>query len=739
MSWDAEPPKKNELSIANIADADWMSEPPPTPSVTESSLRGAAQGATFGFADELEGGGRAAWDDVKTIFSGELPDSALSSYKKHRDSSRADYKKAKEANPFAYGAGELGGGIATALVPGIGAAGSIGKMALLGAAYGGAAGLGASEAENLKGQALDTGIGALTGGVMGAGAGALQKGGAKLATKAKGYLGPKLNDLAERMAFKSSGAMLKDFRAADERNTINKLGRFMLDKGIVQAGDKVDDVARKASEVNAGASTRLDDIYGDAMEKFGKSRMSAGFDPKRDKASLLAKARAELGDADGASSAMRKLETYLDEIAQKHGDAPMDEALTKYGKEVKSYLPKYRDYMRDKVAFKRAVGAAGDDPSQPVLLGMIDDLQTKSSRPTSVELFGKPADTMRASAPEPLQTQMRLPDLPTSESATARTFYNSTEPFWETVQKRGSHIGDAMLPDEQLGFLNANTAEQISMFGKQGAIEGLDLVPKSYASVNMPVMSQGKGQTAFALMPEAPKRPIRPVDIRNPMSPRRSNEIKGAMDDAINYARNPLSKEPAYETAMRAARRFVSDKTDESMNALGGDELVAGLKDANRDWGYSKQIADIAGDRVNRESANRFFGLTDTVAGGSGLMAGAVLAGGPLSPIAAATAVGSAMANKAARTYGPALVATTADKLAKQLMKSPQMQQMATSNPAAFKAMVYSIASKINASESAFPRAAEQPYEELDNEETSVPSWQNAPPEEARRRFLEGN
>lgn len=133
---------------------------------TESGLRGLAQGVSFGFADELTGGAEALWEaangDPRTF--GEL-------YKAARDESRANYKTAEEANPKTYMAGQVGGAVGTALVPGLGGAG-IAKLAAQGAAQG----LGSSEADllegDLAGAARDTAIG----GGIGAATGAIGKG-----------------------------------------------------------------------------------------------------------------------------------------------------------------------------------------------------------------------------------------------------------------------------------------------------------------------------------------------------------------------------------------------------------------------------------------------------------------------------------------------------------------------------------------------------------------------------------
>lgn len=126
----------------------------------ESALRGLAQSASFGFADELTARG-------ESLFTGKPYDQALRE-------SRAAYNKARDANPWSYMGGEVGGALATAVVPGAGAlnagraATTMGKIGRL-AAQGAISGTGFSEADSPAGIAWDAtkgaGIGAVIGGI----------------------------------------------------------------------------------------------------------------------------------------------------------------------------------------------------------------------------------------------------------------------------------------------------------------------------------------------------------------------------------------------------------------------------------------------------------------------------------------------------------------------------------------------------------------------------------------------
>lgn len=78
----------------------------PDASMLESFGRGALQGATFGFSDELYGAGKGAYD--KLFGSGDF----TGTYAKERDAVREANKRAQEANPGSYFTGEIGGGLA---------------------------------------------------------------------------------------------------------------------------------------------------------------------------------------------------------------------------------------------------------------------------------------------------------------------------------------------------------------------------------------------------------------------------------------------------------------------------------------------------------------------------------------------------------------------------------------------------------------------------------------------------
>lgn len=222
------------------------------PSEAEALLRGLGQGVTMNLGDEMWGGVRAVGDSLPTWLGGDDRKGGFAdSYRRNRDQVRANNERARKAHENYYTAGEVGGGAATMLVPGLGIAKgaklatAAGKMAL----GGGIAGFGASDADvtngELGGAAIDTATGAGVGAVAGAGGHLLEKG---LGAAAK--YGAKKGD-ALRQLIKGVG---KEEAAAITRGTVSEAGRastaaYKNVRNIIDAGleGTITDPAEKAA------------------------------------------------------------------------------------------------------------------------------------------------------------------------------------------------------------------------------------------------------------------------------------------------------------------------------------------------------------------------------------------------------------------------------------------------------------------------------------------------------------
>lgn len=175
---DLEAISKNDLKSVSDHGLDVLhaqSAPPPEPvSNTEAALRGAGQGATLGFEDELAGAAHAPLGAIKKIggYLGVEPsktDEDIANYEMARNKEREANQRAETDHPYVYGGSQFAGAaIPTVLSGGLGAEATLGEMALSGARFGAASGLGGSNADTSKGLVEDTGMGAGVGGVIGA-------------------------------------------------------------------------------------------------------------------------------------------------------------------------------------------------------------------------------------------------------------------------------------------------------------------------------------------------------------------------------------------------------------------------------------------------------------------------------------------------------------------------------------------------------------------------------------------
>jgi len=485
----------------------------------------------------------------------------------------------------------------------------------------------------------------------------------KVVGSAANAVGNFSKDLAKKAAFKAVGPVLRDYRTMDA----DQLGKYALDNGLIKAGDTYESIAAKVDEHLKQVGQKLDEIYQNADAAFKEKLNKTGFDPVRDKAAVLNQAKKELANTVGGDAAISQLETYLDQVANAHGNKPMQEAMQKYGSQIQEYLPKLKQFLKDKKIYINQVGEAGKDLNQPVL-PIFSDLQKTGEGISKVELNGQPPNVMAPNQSE-FGTQMDLMSLPT-----------------RPPQGFNSPHGDDLLPLQQQMFLD-NTNTQLHLGeGQQGFATGTDLVPRAYIDAQGKIVEQGTGQTQFSLPPEKPTRPVRPEDIRNPMTPRQTNDVKSAIDKTINYSRNPMNPEPAKEAAFSSARNTVNQINLKSLNDLGEDGKA--LIQANKEYGSAKSISNIVNDRLNRMASNKNFGLTNAITGVAALGYGAKTGDYK-------GAAGIMLGKIGLEKYGAATVASLANKLGEALLKDGAAQVAAAANPQAFSATIFKYASEL--------------------------------------------
>lgn len=645
----------------------------------EAALEGFGEGATLGYLNNIQGALEKPAFAIMNAITGQ--DVEADDYVKARDFYNKRQERLKEENPGSFGAGQVAGTIVSSMPVAKAAQGAtvLGRAiqgAKAGSLYGAAQNTSEQEGDmgglDLGERGMNLAFGAATGagaslGVDGVTTG-LRKASQLLAkpTEAiKKSVGQKLKDTAEGQMFKATGARKKDF----DQGEVKEVGRWLLDKGEIKIGDSVDDIAEKTAQYKAAAGKRLDQVYSSAEDSLKNVMNQKGFDPLRDKQRILQAAKKQLGDTVGADDAITKLSNYLDSVAVEHGDKPYQQALNSFSKEKQKFIAEAKQYRKDLRDYRGQIGAAGEDINQGLLPAFADDLQRTNEKSLRIETQGRPASNMEA---EPLElwTQQEMIPLPQR----GQLSFNSPR-------------GDDLLPLAQKMDMDQRYLREIGD-GYQSEILNARLTPRSYMDGNVAGMSQGQGQMQFAIAPNRPVRPNAPEQIRNGMSPRRANDIKGALDEKVNYSRSPLSKEPASEKAFYGARKELNKIIDESIDELGGSVQSQELKAANREYGLSARTNAIANDRVNRESSNKLFGLTDTIAAGASGTYGAVTGDWQ-------TAIATMAAKKGFEKYGTIGIAKLADAASKRLLKQPQMAQLAKVDPNAFKATVFSLVERI--------------------------------------------
>lgn len=325
----------------------------------QAFLEHAGNALTLGYAPQLQAMASGPIYSALNAITGS--DVQPDDYVSERDSNVKRLGNLQQSNPGSAMAGSLAGslvGSSLIPVPGAGLSGGLwsaaGKAAGYGAAQGALANPGDEEGVvdplQLQARLKNAATGAAVGGV----ASGVSSG---VKAVARGKLSEALKKLAETKAFKSSGAMLKDFRNANARGEVRDIGRFMLDNGLVKAGDSVDDVARKAAGMVDDAGNALDNIYAPVEGKLQdaafmnrltanelESIKSAGFNPVRDKVAILERAKEALGSSVDRKQSLQKLSNYLDDLAEEHGNKVLS---PRASNDIKSAIDKSINYARN--------------------------------------------------------------------------------------------------------------------------------------------------------------------------------------------------------------------------------------------------------------------------------------------------------------------------------------------------------------------------------------------------------
>lgn len=264
-SWEDKPPTPQELAAPRLAQLQAMQAQlkglQQAPGALASGALGAEQGATMSFAPRINAALKAAG---QTLIQPSLQDQGIgANFAQHYTENKKDQEelmnKAKATHPWAYGAGELAGGVGGAMVTGGAGAGLKGAMEV-GAGLGAANALGQSEdLTDLPADAKNVAMGGGAGAILGAGTSLvapLAKAGYNTAKGAAGAVKDVLNFPTMTKNF-AAGLAGDQTIGSTARSTINQrsLGQLASAQQIIQ--DDLNSASQQA-QASRNASTGID-------------------------------------------------------------------------------------------------------------------------------------------------------------------------------------------------------------------------------------------------------------------------------------------------------------------------------------------------------------------------------------------------------------------------------------------------------------------------------------------------
>lgn len=355
----------------------------------KAALQGFGQGAAAGYLPQLQAvaGGLlpnpTADIDKKLREQGFDVQNSPDTYLSRRDQFVKEQQELQKQYPKTYLGSQIGGAIASAplaskalgavapaltATEGVGKAGRIARAAGAGAAMGFAQNPGDVEGQ-IGAQIPERTMGAVGGAVTG---GVLQGAG-----EAVSGAGKRLSEYAQIKAFKSTGAMLKDFRRAEASGRMQDIGKEMIAQGMVKPGSTVKDVAEKSADLKEKAGTAIGDIYKSVNERVNNPQFLQTLDADKTRVlqnssldavnwsnQLQSQFKQDLKGKMGGTAALGKMQTVLQELADNGNNANLHDIqrfksniddVIKYNKALsdepltKQYLFKVRDFLKDRI------------------------------------------------------------------------------------------------------------------------------------------------------------------------------------------------------------------------------------------------------------------------------------------------------------------------------------------------------------------------------------------------------
>lgn len=239
-----------------------LSEPKPEPESRplEAAVEGLGQGASLGYGNELAAALEQVTFPVASAITGYdvKPDSYIEARDKYADRTKALEKE----NPGAYMAGQVGGGIASAIAtsPLTAVKGATGLKRIADAAkIGGVTGL-VSDTDGTRGEIdLDI-LNRLKNGAIGYGLGAGLQGAGEVVPKIPGYLKDKSADLAKNFAARALGAERGTVKSLGA-DKVKEVGQFALDNNLFTPFSSTDDIIARNNALIEKGGNQMGDVY----------------------------------------------------------------------------------------------------------------------------------------------------------------------------------------------------------------------------------------------------------------------------------------------------------------------------------------------------------------------------------------------------------------------------------------------------------------------------------------------
>lgn len=367
----------------------------------ESGLRGAAEGASFGFAPAITG----ALDAIPSVggaLTGQnsLQD-ILDTYNRSRAESKARNDAAAKANPLSYFGGSLVGGLAPALLTGGASEAATGASALengatMGLKYGALSGAGNAISSGPK-DLGDVAEGAIRGGATGA----VMGGALSRVAESLGAIPDAAEEMGNERALKSTGIMKGQLKALqktdnkanmfqaaqgvapEEQNTIQEVGGLLLEKNpyqdspVVTALSTPEDIMERTNDLIPKVGKEIGNTLTTLDQSFNNQELAPKFFNPTDAAAEIERQlmpQQVNGQTTPVAQPVANFVQKIIDTVKMYGDGPIPFAKAQELKNSITSLAKYNiDGSNTNQLLKEAGGiinahieAAADDVAQAV-------------------------------------------------------------------------------------------------------------------------------------------------------------------------------------------------------------------------------------------------------------------------------------------------------------------------------------------------------------------------------------